>query len=81
MQKLATLLSNSNDNFVIFKKTQQMALIGKKNTNWKNESKEVENEIQIKPTIIQKKQSCLILLVHFFHFNLADFLFLKQIFI
>ena len=58
-----------------------MALIGKKNTNWKNESKEVENEIQIESTIIQKKQLRLILLVHFFYFNLAEFLFLKQIFI
>ena len=66
---------------MIFKETQKMALIGKKNTNWKNESKEVENEIKIESTIIQKKQLCLILLVHFFNFNLAESLFLKQIFI
>ena len=52
-----------------------MAVIGKKmkkkNSIWKNESREVENEIQLESTSIQK----------IFHFNLAEFIFLKQIFI
>ena len=58
-----------------------MAVIEKKNTDEKNESREVENEIQLESTIIQKKQSCSILHVHSCHFTLVELIFLKQIFI
>ena len=50
-----------------------MAVIGKKQLEkWVKGS--WEWNIQLESTIIQKKkQSCLILLVHPFHFNLAEF--------
>ena len=60
-----------------------MAVIDKKapTREMSQGTREVENEIQLESTIIQKKQSCLSLLIHSFHFNLAELIFLKQIFL
>ena len=59
-----------------------MAVIGKKKKKTReNKSRVVENEIELEPTKIQKKQSYLILLEHSFHLNLAELIFLKQFFI
>ena len=52
----------------------------KKKDNYKNGSREVENEIsKLSLPYTEKKQSCL--LVHSLHFKLTELIFLKQIFI
>ena len=58
-----------------------MAVINKKITNQKNESREIRIEIQFESTPIQKKLPSLILFERSFHFMLAKLIFLKQTFI
>ena len=58
-----------------------MAVINKKITNQKNESREIRIEIQFESTAVQKKLPSLILFERSFHFMLAKLIFLKQTFI
>ena len=63
-----------------------MAAIGKKTKQKKKTRKMSQGKLRLKyPTWVihntEKRESCLILLVHSFDFNLAKFIFLKQIFI